>query len=213
LSLGLIAAGGMLAYAGVKGYSIPHALQAFVQGKVPTGPADYPISGSGAGSASPGATVTLGPNPDGNAIAADALTYVGRFQYVLGGAPATGSGDCSSFVNLVIGRDAGLPIPGFKAGTYDGTTHGPNSFEWATWSGVAHIKRADTAAGDLLIWSGGIGHIGIAISNSQMVSALDPADGTKVTGIDGTATGFSGTFRLVSASKPSGQQAGARRTG
>lgn len=44
LSLGLVAAGGLLGYAGIKGYSIPHALQAFVAGKVPTGQPDHPIA-------------------------------------------------------------------------------------------------------------------------------------------------------------------------
>ena len=46
LALGVIAAGGLAVYAGLKGYSIPHALQAVIKGKPPStgGPAN-PISG------------------------------------------------------------------------------------------------------------------------------------------------------------------------
>lgn len=61
LSVGFIAAGSLLAYAGFKGYSVPTALQAFIQGKVPSGTPQYPITGtpattgagSGGGSAPP----------------------------------------------------------------------------------------------------------------------------------------------------------------
>lgn len=58
LSLALIAAGSLTAYSGFKGYSIPHALQSFVTGKVPSGPPQYGITGStgtgsGSGSGSP----------------------------------------------------------------------------------------------------------------------------------------------------------------
>ena len=47
LALGVIAAGGLAVYAGLKGYSIPHALQAVIKGQPPStgGPAN-PITGA-----------------------------------------------------------------------------------------------------------------------------------------------------------------------
>jgi peptidoglycan DL-endopeptidase CwlO len=47
LALGTIAAGSLFAYAGLKGYSVPHAVQALVQGQPPSagGPAN-PITGA-----------------------------------------------------------------------------------------------------------------------------------------------------------------------
>ena len=47
LALGTIAAGSLFTYAGIKGYSVPHALQALVQGQKPgTGGQANPITGS-----------------------------------------------------------------------------------------------------------------------------------------------------------------------
>lgn len=47
LALGAIAAGGLFTYAGIKGYSVPHALQALVQGQKPgTGGVANPITGT-----------------------------------------------------------------------------------------------------------------------------------------------------------------------
>lgn len=47
LALGTIAAGSLFTYAGIKGYSVPHALQALVQGSKPgTGGVANPITGT-----------------------------------------------------------------------------------------------------------------------------------------------------------------------
>lgn len=47
IALGAVAAGGLFAYAGIKGYSVPHALQALIQGKPPsTGGQANPVVGS-----------------------------------------------------------------------------------------------------------------------------------------------------------------------
>jgi hypothetical protein len=45
LALGALAAGALFAYSGVKGWSIPHAIQALVQGQAPSGKAN-PIGGT-----------------------------------------------------------------------------------------------------------------------------------------------------------------------
>lgn len=75
VSLGMITAGGLLVYAGVRGLSIPHALQALVQGQSPAGgvkaaqisgtPPDGGNTGGGGGTGSPG-LVAAAPAPSGS---------------------------------------------------------------------------------------------------------------------------------------------------
>ena len=193
ISLGLVAAGSLFAYAGLTGKSIPKALQAVVQGQSPaTAPQSNPITGAAGGTVVPDNPAGAS-SATGSQIATDALAYQGHCYY-FGGAPGTDGKscwDCSSFVNWVIGHDLRLAIPGYAAGAYDGSAHGPNSFEWAAWTGCTTIGSDPAAAesGDLCIWMNAVGHIGIATGNGQMVSALDPTDGTLVTPITGAASG------------------------
>lgn len=140
-------------------------------------------------------------------IAEDALRYQGA-GYVFGGVPSHGIGqwDCSSFVNWVVGNDLGMSIPGFPAGTYKGQSHGPVVLDWATWSG-AQTHSGPPGRGDLCVWpgAGAAGHIGIAISGTQMISALDHIDGTKVTGISGFGPkGVALIYRSVTGNSSSG---------
>ncbi len=120
-------------------------------------------------------------------IAGDALKYNGA-GYVFGGVPAHGTGqwDCSSFVNWVVGHDAGMAIPGYAAGAYNGSVHGPVVLDWATWNGANTIQGPPNR-GDLCIWPGvgATGHMGIALSATQMISALNHITGTVVTPIQG----------------------------
>lgn len=60
VALGAVAAGSLLLYAGIKGYSIPVALQAIIQGKAPsagqTNPPKYAITDTSAASSSSSST-------------------------------------------------------------------------------------------------------------------------------------------------------------
>lgn len=120
-------------------------------------------------------------------IAGEALKYAGQ-GYVYGGPAAhPGDWDCSSFVSYVLGHDLRLKLPGggsFGDPGYPPHTHGPVVTSYASWSGAARVRSP--SAGDLCCWAGeGVnGHIGIAIDGQRMISALDSADGTKVTRID-----------------------------
>lgn len=134
-------------------------------------------------------TPASGGVSDGS-IASTALTYKGHC-YFYGGAPGKdgkGCWDCSSFVNFVLAIRLGMAIPGYRKGMYDGTVHGPTTLSYLAWSGAATVGHAsqDAQAGDLCVWQT---HMGIAIGNGQMISALNPALGTKVTSIDGIVTG------------------------
>lgn len=131
-----------------------------------------------------------------NAIAADAQKYSGA-GYVWGGNAATpGQWDCSSFVSYVLGHDLGLPLPGGHWGDpgFPPGSHGPNTGSYLLYG--SPIDRAAVQAGDLVVWSS---HIGIAISNSQIIAARDPQEGTGVSGIDATTTSLGETpsFRRV----------------
>jgi cell wall-associated NlpC family hydrolase len=119
-------------------------------------------------------------------MADKALTYKGH-AYAYGGAPGkngTDPWDCSSMYNWVIGHDFNHAIPG--ASNYDGSSHGPPTGSWGIWPGLQHIQSNEVQAGDLIVW---VGHMGMAISNTQMISALNSNLGTLVTPIAGYGNG------------------------
>lgn len=144
-------------------------------------------------------TTPPGASPAGPAIAADALKYKGA-GYVWGGvASKVGDWDCSSFVSYVLGHDLSLALPG---GSWGGAgmppnAHGPVVSEYLSWSGAADV--ASPQPGDLCIF-GPDQHIGIAISGTQMISALNGTIGTQVSGITGAAPGTLTYRRLTGVS-------------
>lgn len=132
------------------------------------------------------------PATSGADMAQDALKYRGG-PYVFGGAPGTVRGrnngtDCSGLINMIIGRDFGLPIPQNAAGQYNGSTHGPVVLDWAA-TNLCTTLPAGTAptAGILCIWpgAGAGGHIGMAVDGSHMLSALDTESGVVLSPIVG----------------------------
>jgi|ERR1035441_6345600 cell wall-associated NlpC family hydrolase len=183
VAIGIIAAGSVLTYAGLKGYSIPQTIQNIIQGKTPANQAQVASIGTPVASTT-GVPGNLGTGT-GAAIASDALRYKGS-GYMWGGAPANGPGqhDCSSLANEVVGMDEGLAIPGFAPGAYKGTEHGPNTIAWLAWTGCTTIGHTGTMAqaGDLAVWQT---HMGICLGPNQMISAQSPANGTQVSKIDG----------------------------
>lgn len=127
----------------------------------------------------------------GGAIATAASQYVGRWLYVFGGIPNPPNvleGDCSSFVTMILAYRMRLVTPGGKWGAPDMPphAHGPVVMDYVNWHGAEPVTSPQ--AGDLCCWAGlgADGHIGIAVSPTEMVSALDPADGCKRTPIVGT---------------------------
>jgi cell wall-associated NlpC family hydrolase len=178
-----IAVGGLLVFAGVKGYSLAQAVQDLVQGKSPLNePVTKPISGTPA-SGTPGiGQVTSRASV--SAVSADALKYEGHC-YLFGGAQLKGNGcwDCSSFANWIYGHDIGLPIPGYPAGGYDGKSHGPATVDWLTWSGLVTIGHdgRGAQAGDLAVWQT---HMGICLGSDSMISAQTPSSGTQISTIN-----------------------------
>lgn len=137
---------------------------------------------------SPGGGTTTGA-----AIVQDAMRYVGN-PYKWGGANPSGW-DCSGFCNWVIGHDLSLSIPGLPRGTqFDGQNHGPDVAQWLAWSGVAHVA-GPPEPGDLVCWGPNF-HMGIATSATDMISALNPRQGTAITPIAVTHVGVPTYVRL-----------------
>jgi len=111
--------------------------------------------------------------------------------YLYGGTPgiaAQACWDCSSACNYWWGYIGGQAIPGYARGTYRGEQHGPSTLGWLGAQGgvVGSIPRAHASAGDLAVWTT---HMGLCISNTEMMSAQTPQAGTQRSGIDGFIQG------------------------
>lgn len=185
-----VSAGILFVWSGIKGWSILAVVGDVITGKKPAQANTYPLYavddtpdgvGGGPSTRSAGAL-------DTSSLAATALQYVGH-AYRYGGAPganAQNPWDCSSMVNWVVGVAHGKAIPGNGPGKYNGSTHGPPTGTWGVWPGLQRLSRSDVQAGDIIVW---VGHMGIAISNTDYVSALNPKTTTKVRPIDGGSSG------------------------
>lgn len=182
IALGSVACGSILLWSGIKGWNVTKTVGEILTGQVPSGSDVNVLTAATSGGISGGSIATS------SAIANDAQKYIGH-AYTFGGAPGKdgqSNWDCSSFCNWVIGHDAGRAIPGYGPGQYDGSVHGPPTGSWGIWPGLAHIQLNQLAAGDLIVWAG---HMGIAVSNTNMISALNSREGTKVTPIAGYGNG------------------------
>lgn len=171
IGIATVAAGSIFAYAGIRGYSPLKAIQNILVGQPAN--AGQSVGLLGANGGGNGGT----PSTDSE-LANIAIADIGH-PYIYGGAPGADGKhgwDCSSACNWWIGKKAGRSIPGQANGSYEGLQHGPPTGAWLLWGGVATIKRSAVQAGDVMVWQT---HMGIAISNSEMVSAIDEQKGTQ----------------------------------
>jgi cell wall-associated NlpC family hydrolase len=177
-TLAVAFAGGVILYSAIKGKKVTGALKDILGGKNPDAAGNTSIT-------DPTSTLTLDATTGGaGGIAGDATAYIGH-SYSYGGYEADPSGwDCSSFVNWVVGHDAGMAIPGYAAGTYQGTSHGPATIAWLAWNGTTTIAEANIQSGDLCVWET---HMGICTGGGNMISALNPSLATRITTISGAA--------------------------
>jgi cell wall-associated NlpC family hydrolase len=115
------------------------------------------------------------------AIANQFRRYLHRVPYVWAGASPRGW-DCSGAVNYVTCHDMGYDIPGYRGGSFSGSTHGPNTYSWLAWGGVYEIPRSSTRNGTYVIWPS---HMGIAVGPNYYISAFDTELGTVIEPIHG----------------------------
>lgn len=172
-------AGALVLWSGLKGASIGGGVRSLLGGKAPSGANVNPVQG---GSGASGAGVA---GASDSAIAGDAMRYLNSGSvYKWGGATPAGW-DCSGFVNWVVGHDLGMAIPGSPSGAYTG--HGPVTMQWAAFG--TSVPRSQVQAGDLIVWP--LVHMGIAVSNTQMINCPGPGGSPApvIGGIDGTGLG------------------------
>lgn len=158
--------GALALWGALKGASLTGGVRSLLGGHAPSGANVDPIMGN----STPGGAgqVTSLSGATGSAIADAGLRYVGSGSVYRWGGGNPRGWDCSGFCNWVIGHDLGQAIPGSRSGSYSG--HGPATPQWALFG--TPIRRADVEAGDLVVWP--LHHMGIAISNSQMVNCPGP---------------------------------------
>lgn len=143
--------------------------------------------GGGSGGGLGGGAGSGGTRQD---VVNEALNSIGH-AYQFGGAPGVNGDqpwDCSSCVNNNVGRVNRLAIPGYPAGSYDGSVHGPSTIGWLDAQGgvVGSIDRSLAEGGDIACWRT---HMGMFINHDEMVSAENPADGTRRSFVDGFIQG------------------------
>lgn len=178
----------LFVWSGIRGWSVTGLATDIIQGKRPSQTETLGLTApqsQGAGSAGSNASPSSSSSSN---VANEALKYQGHC-YVFGGAPgpdASRCWDCSSFVNWIVGHKLGMAIPGYGPGKYNGSVHGPPTGMWGVWPGLHRVSRSQVQAGDIIVWTG---HMGIAISNSHMISAEDPVDKTRIGPIDGGGNG------------------------
>ena len=177
--------GAVFIWSGIKGWSLLGTLGDVVTGHRPSQSPNAALVDPNYVAPSSGGTF-IGPSVSN--IVNNAMRYQGH-AYSFGGAPGKNgqnAWDCSSFVNWVTGHDCGLAIPGYAAGKYDGSSHGPATGQWGVWPGLTHVQRSDVQGGDIVVWAL---HMGIALNNRQLISALNPTQGTIITDIDQSGNG------------------------
>jgi cell wall-associated NlpC family hydrolase len=176
VALSSVSIGAILLWSGVKGWNVTRTVGEILSGSAPKGTDENALI-SADSAASVGFTTSN--------VANYALQYQGH-AYSYGGAPGKNGQspwDCSSFVNWVYSK-TGHAIPGYSAGQYDGSVHGPPTGAWLGW--MTHISQSQAQAGDLVVSAT---HMGIVLGPNQMVSALNSRLGTKITPIAGYFSG------------------------
>lgn len=106
-------------------------------------------------------------------ITGSAMSYVGS-GYVYGGT-TPGAWDCSGFVQHVYAQN-GINLP-----------------RTAAAQGAAGTPTSNPKPGDLVVQNGG-SHIGIYLGNGQMISALNPSQGTQVHPVSAMSTDYYASF-------------------
>jgi hypothetical protein len=119
IAVGAIAAGSLLAYAGIKGYSVPHAIQSLVQGQAPVVKANPITSVPGQQSGAPGNAGLLGAPGSGAAPGGGTSTQNQRLgQFMAAGYGWTGA-EWTALNNIVEG-ESGWDNQIYNGGTVGG---------------------------------------------------------------------------------------------
>jgi cell wall-associated NlpC family hydrolase len=175
-----IAGGGLIMlYSGIKGTRWTDTLRSIIAGKDPkTTTTALQLSTA---QFDTGGGVSVGGAP--GSLSATFAGYAGKVPYRWGGANPHGW-DCSGAFNYVANHLCGIRIPGSAPHAFTGQTHGPNTLVYWGWLPLhaSHLTRDQIQANDICLWPT---HMGVAVSNTEYVSAYDTAEGTVVKAIHG----------------------------
>lgn len=170
LAVAAAGVGAFLVFAGIKDVPTIEGLREIIGGKTPTGrpPKSTAVFGGRSAGDSPGSSVGSAAAAAASAIAnpliAEARKHLGK-KYVFG-AVGPDVFDCSGLVVYCLRKVYDPNTTRFVTQTFAA---------WARMRGWQKVDEKDIKAGDVVLKSG---HMGIAISNSQMIHA--PHTGTVV---------------------------------
>jgi peptidoglycan DL-endopeptidase CwlO len=181
VAVGVAAAGGLLILSSVRNTTVADTLRSIIQqGKTPTGGSEGPslaaVSTGFADALRAGGVAVVASEAAGNvADSAARSAVVTLARAPLGkpyrwGAAGPDAFDCSGLVSYCL-RKAGLD------------TRRRVTTEYLVWSGATTIPRAECSAGDLVCY---VGHIGIAVSRTQMIHAPHAGSVVQVANIWGS---------------------------
>ncbi len=120
-----------------------------------------------------GSSASSSASASTSGVTGTATSYQGA-GYVWGGTTPSGW-DCSGFVQYVYAQN-GIDLP-----------------RTAAAQGAAGTPTSNPQPGDLVISNGG-SHVGIYLGNGQMISALNPSQGTQVHAVSAMSTDYYASF-------------------
>ncbi|MBZ6376729.1 C40 family peptidase [Kocuria palustris] len=120
-----------------------------------------------------GSSASSSASASTSGVTGTAMSYQGA-GYVWGGTTPSGW-DCSGFVQYVYAQN-GIDLP-----------------RTAAAQGAAGTPTSNPQPGDLVIQNGG-SHVGIYLGNGQMISALNPSQGTQVHAVSAMSTDYYASF-------------------
>jgi cell wall-associated NlpC family hydrolase len=170
-AIGVAGLGVLILWSGVTNSGIFVTIQSLIKGTQPTpGPPQSIVTPTGTAT---GASYVTGGNgtASGSVISNTAMKY-DRQPYIWGGAeptPPLGNGkgfDCYGLLTFTLHHDLGYNLPNNTHSGY---------LEFLAWGGATKVTAPQ--AGDLIIWPT---HAGIAVSSTEMISAMNPNRGTGV---------------------------------
>lgn len=176
-AIGITGLGFLILWSGITNAGVLSTAQSLFMGHAPV--PGTPQARIFSGASATGISLNTGNAPTGSgntSIAQTAMQYDGQ-PYWWGGSTPTGVGgkgfDCYGLLTWVLHHDLGYNLPNNTHSGY---------WEFLAWTGAHSINKSQVQAGDLILWPT---HSGIAVSSTQMISAMNPSRGTGVDTFDG----------------------------
>lgn len=169
LAVAAAGVGAFLVYAGIKDVPTIAGLREVIGGKAPTGRPQKTTTIPGEIGTGIGSAASMAASAVAVPLIAEARKHLGK-RYVFGSV-GPNTFDCSGLVVYCLRKVYDPKTPRFVTHTFA---------VWARSRGWVKVDRANVRAGDIVLKSG---HMGIAISNRQMIHAPNARSVVKVADI------------------------------